>query len=86
MPLFKYKPYYKYNGPTLAQPFREELDSDEIEECIEGFYNEVESYFNDIKDGYIEISANITQDDCDQRVKNCLNFFDLYANRIVAVN
>jgi hypothetical protein len=36
------------------------------------------------EDGFVSINANITQIDCDERVKNCLNSLDLFANRIPA--
>jgi len=91
MPLFKYQPYYKYNGPTLSQPFRKELTSDEVSRNMSLFFDEIGSYFNDVGatvepvgDGFIGITADITQDDCDERVKRCLNSLDLFANKIAA--
>ncbi|WP_049458538.1 hypothetical protein [Stenotrophomonas maltophilia] len=91
MPLFKYQPYYKYNGPTLSQPFREELNPDQVSHNMSLFFDEIGSYFTDVGatveavgGGFIGITADITQDDCDSRVKRCLNNLDLFANRIAA--
>ncbi|WP_434026807.1 hypothetical protein [[Pseudomonas] boreopolis] len=91
MPLFKYQPYYQYNGPTLSQPFLEELSADEVKRNIGLFFDEIGSYFADvgatvepIGGGFIGITADITQDDCDERVKRCLNNLDLFANRVPA--
>jgi hypothetical protein len=87
MPLYKYQPFYEYDGPTHAQPFRDELSSDEAEENIEGFYSEIENYFDDDakferkEDGFIYITSNVTQAECDEQVKRCLNGLDLYANK-----
>lgn len=91
MPLFKYQPYYKYNGPTLSQPFREELSAEQAGRNINLFFDEVGSYFTDVGatiepsgDGFICITADITQQDCDERVKRCLNSLDLFAIKSAA--
>ena len=91
MPLFRYQPYYQYNGPTLSQPFREELSDYEITRNMELFFNEMGNYFADVGaiieplgNGFIGITSEITQDDCDERVARCLNGLDLFAHRIPA--
>ena len=91
MPLFKYQPYYKYNGPTLSQPFREELSADDVKRNMSLFFDEIGAHFADVGatvepvgDGFIGITADITQEDCDARVKRCLNSLDLFANKIPA--
>jgi hypothetical protein len=91
MPLFKYLPYYKYNGPTSSQPLREELSEDEIKHNMSLFFDEIGSYFSDVGAtiepvgvGIIGITADISQDDCDARVKRCLNSLDLFANKVPA--
>jgi hypothetical protein len=87
MAIYKYQPYYKYDGPTHADPFREELDLEQQKENIEDFFSEIESYFeNNVKferrdDNYIWITSDVSQNDCDERVKRCLNSLDLFANR-----
>lgn len=89
MPTFKYRPYYQYNGPTRSQPFREELSDDEVQRNLDRFFNEVGSYFDNVEaqidlpgDGVVEITAQATQADCDERVKRCLNSLDLFAQKI----
>ncbi|MBG9997976.1 hypothetical protein I6E72_03275 [Pseudoalteromonas sp. NSLLW24] len=87
MAIYKYQPYYKYDGATRAEPFREELDLEQQKENIKDFFSEIENYFgSDVKferqdDNYILITSDISQEDCDERVKRCLNSLDLYANR-----
>lgn len=87
---YKYKPYYKYNGPTRDQPFREELSAEEVNRRLELFFIQVGSYFGDddaavvrpIQDGAISITTGLTQKKCDDKVKICLNILDLYAWKI----
>jgi hypothetical protein len=38
MAIYKYQPYYKYDGPTHADPFREEFDLEQQKENIKGFF------------------------------------------------
>ena len=45
MPLYKYRSYYKFNGPTRDEPFREELSPEEGKENIEDFFSEIELEF-----------------------------------------
>lgn len=91
MPVYKYQPYYQYDGPSHSQPWREELTAEEVDSNIEYFFDEVDRYFDDVEaeferlpDNYVSITSEITQKDCDERVKQCLNSLDLYANRIPA--
>lgn len=91
MPQFKYKPYYYYNGPTHAEPLREELSADEVSRNMSLFFDEIGDYFKDVGatvepvgDGFIGITSEITQEECDARVKRCLNNLDLYATKIRA--
>lgn len=88
MPLYKYQPYYKYDGPNRSQPFREELTPDEVEYNIECFFSEIERYFVDgtaeferLPKDCIGITSDISEADCDERVKLCLNSLDLYAHK-----
>jgi hypothetical protein len=91
MPVFKYQPYYEYNGPTKSDPFREELSADQIKRNMSLFFDEIGSCFSDVGatiepvgGGFIGITADITQADCDARVKRCLNSLDLFANKALA--
>jgi len=87
MPLYKYRPYYKFNGPTRDEPFREELSPEEGKENIEDFFSEIERYFESgtkferQDDGFIWITSDISQSGSDEQVKLCLNSLDLYANK-----
>lgn len=91
MPIFRYQPYYKYNGPTLSQPFREELSAEQVRHNMNLFFQDIDHYFTDVGavvgpagDGFIAITADITQNDCDERVKRCLSSLDLFANKLAA--
>jgi hypothetical protein len=88
MPVFKYKPYYHYDGPTHSDPFREELRPEEADEHIESFFLEIEQYFDEDsvdlkKEGdLILITGEINENDCDEVVKRCLNSLDLFAKKV----
>lgn len=91
MSIFKYQPYYMYNGPTVSQPFREELSEEQVKFNIDQFFQDLGHFFMDVGakfeavgDGFVAITADITQDECDERVKRCLNSLDLYANKAPA--
>lgn len=87
MSVFKYKPYYQYDGPTHSQPFREELSEEEAEERVGYFFEEIGNYFEENsvtikKEGdIVAITGEINQEDCDERVKRCLNSLDLFARK-----
>jgi hypothetical protein len=87
MSTFKYKPYYKYDGPTHSNPLREELSPEEAEERVRCFFEDIEHYFEEdiaIKkeNDLVSITGKIKQEDCDEAVKRCLNSLDLFANKI----
>lgn len=89
MPTYKYKPYYKFNGPTRAEPLREELSANEVRQRLELFTREVRCYFEDLSaklefeaDGALLVTTDLSQKDCDARVKRCLNSLDLYATSL----
>lgn len=88
MQIFGYQPYYRFGGPAKSDPLREELTDEEAERRIELFFNEIRIYFLDIEatferhdKGGLTIKAPISQRDCDERVKRCLNNLDLLANK-----
>lgn len=88
MSIYKYQPYYQYDGPSLSQPFREKLTPDEIAYNLECFFSDVDSYFEDdtakfekLSNNCIIITSDISESECDERVKNCLNDLDLYAHK-----
>lgn len=89
MPAYKYQPYYSYFGPSHSEPFREKLSADEIERRLELFFSEIGIFFDGIDaviktidSDTISITTALTQQDCDARVKKCLNNLDLYAKKI----
>lgn len=89
MSIYKYQPYYQYDGVTLAQPFREQLTQEEIEYNIESFFSDIVRYFKDdmatferVSKNCLEITTDISQEECDARVQLCLNSLDLFANKI----
>lgn len=86
MPVIRYHPYYKYNGATLSDPFREELSDEQATKNIQIFFGELRSHFEDVAatltpdgEGSILISSELAERDCDERVKRCLNSLDLFA-------
>lgn len=88
MSQYKYQPYYQYDGPTHSQPFREELTPEDIEYNIERFFSEIEQYFDEglaylekVSETCIEITTELSEAECDERVKRCLNNLDLYAHK-----
>lgn len=89
MSIYKYQPYYQYDGETLAQPFREKLTEKEIEYNTESFFSDIDRYFKDdmatferVSKNCLEITTDISETECDERVKQCLNSLDLYAHKI----
>lgn len=88
MPTFKYKPYYEYKGPTLSDPLREKLSPEDSLRNINYFFDGIDRYF---EGGYIiervgdavSITGEISEKDCDDRVKKCLNSLDLFAIKVL---
>jgi len=48
------------------------------------YFTDVDAKVEKFSNGIVGISSEITQDDCDSRVKKCLNNLDLFANKISA--
>lgn len=88
MPVFKYRPYYCYNGPSILEPLREKLSVKEVQENIDCFFTDIKQYFDNDnleikKEGdYLTVIGEINQDDCDKVIKKCLNNLDLFADKI----
>ena len=88
MHVFKYRPYYHYDGPTHSDPFREELSSEEADDRVESFFFDIERYFDEDsaslkqEGDLIVITSDINENDCDEIVKRCLNSLDLFANKV----
>jgi hypothetical protein len=89
MSTYIYKPYYDYNGPTKSEPFRARKSADEQTQCFGNFHKELEHHFSDVEHeirwsgrGEVSIAVAISEEECDARVKVCLNDNDLYAHKI----
>ncbi|TMM43245.1 hypothetical protein [Colwellia ponticola] len=88
MHVFKYKPYYHYDGPTRSDPFREELSSEEANDHVESFFSDIERFFAEgsasfkQEDELIVITTDINETNCDEIVKKCLNSLDLFAHKV----
>jgi hypothetical protein len=87
MSTFKYKPFYKYDGPTHSNPLREELSPEESKERLRCFFEDIVHYFDEniavSKEGdVVLITGDIKQSDCDELVKKCLNSLDLFAKKV----
>ena len=68
---------------------REELSDDEVRHQLELFFQEIEHHFEDVgvkvetmADGVACLSTDLSQKECDDRVKRCLNGLDLYARKL----
>ena len=88
MSTYKYQPYYQYDGATRAQPFKEELTQEEITFNIESFFSDIDYYFSDgvaalerVSTNCLEVTTDISEAECDEIVKHCLNSLDLYAKK-----
>ncbi|WP_111642843.1 hypothetical protein [Marinimicrobium alkaliphilum] len=95
MKSYCYSPYYKYNGPSLDNPLREELTAEEVQRRLELFPQELPHYFADLnadiqvrksenneRDYVVCISVAASQSECDEQVKRCLNSLDLFADKV----
>jgi hypothetical protein len=88
MPTYKYAPYYQYDGPTRAEPTREELSTEDVEQRLDLVAQEIGAYFEDVParvevgpDDIVCVTTDLSRKDCDDRVKRCLNSLDLYARK-----
>ena len=88
MSIYKYQPYYKYDGATLAQPFRKELTQEEIKHNIDSFFSDIDHYFKDsmatferLSKNCLEITTNISETECDELVECCLRNLELCAHK-----
>lgn len=86
MKTYSYLPYYQ--GPTPANPMRDELSTDELEQKLEAFYSDVVTHFEDIgctvkrnSVGLISITTEIPEQDCHEIVKGLLISLDLHADK-----
>jgi hypothetical protein len=89
---FQYRAYYAYNGPSKGAPFRSQLTTEEVEDAL--------SLFSQQLDHYLEPGAVVRADEftpgarervfsvetagdraaTNEAVARCLSSFDLYAD------
>jgi hypothetical protein len=88
MNTYKYLPRYSYSGPTLTDPFREELSIEEQARNIELFYTDVVNQFEEFgdvvsrdNDGVVSITTTMHEQKCDKLVKGILNGLDLFCRK-----
>lgn len=90
MLIFKYNPYYEYLGPTQSDPFRKLLSEEQIAQNMHDFYNHLDYAFTNTdaifkleSSGAVSIATeNLSEQECDERMKRHLNSFDLFAHKI----
>ena len=88
MPTFKYRTRYQHNGPPPANPLLE-LDEDDILRNFRLFLVAIENHFQDFggkvemaEDGIVSITADITQQKCDDIVEGYLRSLYLVADKV----
>jgi len=90
---YKFEIYYKYDGPSHSDPFPEEKNSEQIQDALGNFVNEVQHYIESLEttvfsfpvDGDIErrivsIKTITKKEEVNEAVKRCLQDLDLRAN------
>jgi len=90
---YKFEIYYKYDGPSHSDPFPEEKNSEQIQDALGNFVNEVGHYVESLEtavssmpvDGNIErrivsIKTTTNKEEVKEAVKKCLQDLDLRAN------
>lgn len=89
MPIFKYRPRYQYNGPTLSHPLLDELSEDEVERNLRLFVEDLERHFEDmggrveaLQDGIVSVTVDLTQRECDDIVAGYLRNLYLVADKV----
>lgn len=91
MPTFSYRPRYNYTGPTLSHPLLDELSEDEVERNLRLFADDLRTHFGEIggvvdelQNGIVRISVDLTQRQCDEIVANYLRNLYLVADKVAA--
>jgi len=88
MNTYSYKPYYKYDGPKINDPLREELPLEDQQRNIDLFYTDIQNRFEDEEalisrtdDGVVSIQTSIPKQKCDEWVAEILTSLDLLCHR-----
>ena len=89
MPIFKYRPYYHYNGPTIREPLLDQLSEDEVErnllllvEDLKNHFKEIGGDVEELEDGVILINVDLSKKECDDIVGGYLSNLHLFANKM----
>lgn len=89
---FKYRAFYKFDGPSRAAPFRSEKSAQEIAEALSRFPLELEHYIDgesrvevpnpqpDSSSSHVTIVTESDRQAINEAVKRCLNGLDLYGD------
>ena len=87
MKTYSYRPYYQ--GPSPANPMRDELSVDEQEQKLEAFYADVVTHFEDVgctvgrnSVGLVSVATDMPEQQCHEIVKRLLISLDLRADRL----
>jgi len=89
---FRYRAYYKFDGPSRLQPFRAEKSAPEVAGALSRFPIELEHYID--RESTVEVAspqpeANVShvtvvteadRQTIDEAVKRCLDGLDLYGD------
>lgn len=89
MNVFRYKPYYRYDSPSSANPLREELSPEDQERNINLFYEDVINTFeaddaavSRDQQGIVTIETCLSKKQCDDQVAEILTSLDLYGHKL----
>ena len=89
MPTYSYRPRYIYSGPTYSNPLLDELSEDEVErnvrllaEDLRTHFGEINGVVEELRDGVIRISTDLTQRQCDDIVAGYLRNLYLVADKV----
>lgn len=86
--MYKYKPYYKFN-PTIKNFMDDQLSPEDVAKNIVLLVENLTHYFSQVggtvnitSNCVITITTHLTQNECDDIVKNHLNDLKLYAEKM----
>ncbi|WP_233202773.1 hypothetical protein [Limnohabitans sp. JirII-31] len=87
MATYKYTAYYNNDGPSRADPLREVLSKEEVDERLQLFVQDVKACFEEmpatieIEHNTVLLTTNLPRAVCDERVGGCLNSLGLSAKK-----
>ncbi len=88
MAVFSYQIYYAYK-PSISNPLLDELNQEEVGRNIGLLIDDLKSHFGDIggsvdssSNGFISITVDLTQKECDKIIKGYLSPLNLLAKKV----